>query len=452
MTLLVLYAVLFCVPFVCASLPSLNDTYIHTLDSSNFSPSDTRTLWDILLSCGLTLFACTWTAIHPNIPGVNDGVVLIIFYRLCLMVVALFIPEVMIVWAITQFHYAQRAAEDLNRGFGARRVQSHSDDQAICQSERAVTGMSLGDILNSSRSPRTEWTLTHGFFVLMGGFVLYVKGEPRATLTPSELLEFVYKGYVEMPVITEAEIEDRSKGDGLYKCIAILQLVWFVVQLIARTAQGLPVTLLEIDTLGVAALACIAYPFWWKKPKDIRRPYIVHWNSEADPSLCGNLENNYYYSHTRRSLVRPLPFRFDDPKYSPSLISFVAGCFSGVVFGAVHCLGWNVFLPHTEQILWRVASIGTTCSPLMTFFAFALPAFTGLLLMTRDRHSCGCIMDSLISAFMTVFMRLGMLSYICSRVTMLVLVFMSLRSLPLGAYDTIAWIKHISLSFYLIPG
>ncbi|KAG2147719.1 uncharacterized protein EDB93DRAFT_1103997 [Suillus bovinus] len=265
MTLLVLYAVLFCVPFVCASLPSLNDTYIHTLDSSNFSPSDTRTLWDILLSCGLTLFACTWTAIHPNIPGVNDGVVLIIFYRLCLMVVALFIPEFMTIWAMAQFHYAQRAAMDFNRGFGAQRAQSHSDDQAICQSERAVT----------------EWTLTHGFFALMGGFVLYVKGEPRATLTPSELREFVYKGYVEMPVITEAEIEDRSKGDGLYKCIAILQLVWFVVQLIARTAQGLPVTLLEIDTLGVAALACIAYPFWWKKPKDIRRPYIVHWNSEG---------------------------------------------------------------------------------------------------------------------------------------------------------------------------
>jgi hypothetical protein len=80
------------------------------------------------------------------------------------------------------------------------------------------------------------------------------------------------------------------------KCVAILQLVWFIIQLIARYAQGLPVTLLEIDTLGVAALACIAYGFWWKKPKDIGRPYIVHWNSEvAAPLQDGSLYNGYQY-------------------------------------------------------------------------------------------------------------------------------------------------------------
>ncbi|KAG2340255.1 hypothetical protein BDR05DRAFT_984127 [Suillus weaverae] len=438
-----LYAILFCVPFVRAELQSLNDTCIQTLNSSSCSPSNTRTLWDILSSCGLTLFACTWTAIHPNIPSVNDGVVLITFYRLCLMFVAVFIPEFMTIWAIAQFFCAQKAAKQLNYAFGAQRAQPHSDHQATCQSEPAVTGTALGGILNSRRSSRTGWTLTHGFFAWMGGFVLYVHGEPRATLTPNELERFVRKGYVEMPVITEADIEDRSKGDGLYKCIAILQLAWFVVQLIARTAQGLPVTLLEIDTLGVVAMACIAYGFWWRKPKDIRRPYIVHWNSEAtDPSLCAsNLENNYYYSHTRRSLVRPLLFGFDDQKSGPSLISFVAGCFSGVVFGAVHCLGWNVFLRRTEQILWRVASIGATCSPLMTFFAFALPAFTGILMMTQDRYTC--VLDPFISAFAKVFTKLGKLLYICSRLTMLVLVFMSLRSLPPGAYDTVAWIKHI---------
>ncbi|KAG1736268.1 hypothetical protein EDD22DRAFT_787537, partial [Suillus occidentalis] len=215
-----------------------------------------RTLWDILSSYGLTLFACTWTAIHPNILGVNDGVLLIIFYRLCLMVIVSLIPEFMTIWAIAQFYCAERAAKKLHYAFNHRR-----------------------------------WTLTHGFFAWMGGFVLYVNGEPRATLTPDELARFVREKYVGMPVITEADIEDRSQGDGLYGCIAILQLLWFI----ARTAQGLPVTLLEIDTLGVVALACIAYAFWWKKPKDIRRPYIVHWNSEAtDPSLCGNSENKYY--------------------------------------------------------------------------------------------------------------------------------------------------------------
>jgi hypothetical protein len=115
----------------------------------------------------------------------------------------------------------------------------------------------------------------------MGGFVLYVDGEPRATIRIEELRDFVSEGSVEMPTITEAEIKDRSKGDWISKCVAILQLVWFIIQFIARYAQGLPVTLLEIDTLGVAALACIAYGFWLKKPKGIGRPYIVHWNPEV---------------------------------------------------------------------------------------------------------------------------------------------------------------------------
>jgi hypothetical protein len=135
----------------------------------------------------------------------------------------------------------------------------------------------------------------------MGGFVLYVDGEPRATIRIEELRDFVSEGSVEMPTITEAEIKDRSKGDWISKCVAILQLVWFIIQFIARYAQGLPVTLLEIDTLGVAALACIAYGFWWKKPKDIGRPYIVHWKSEPGTAPAPGLDYRYVVNITSRA-------------------------------------------------------------------------------------------------------------------------------------------------------
>jgi hypothetical protein len=117
----------------------------------------------------------------------------------------------------------------------------------------------------------------------MGGFMLYVNGKPRATLKPDEFLGFVREGSVEMPVIVEADIEDRSKGDALSKGIAILQLAWFVLQLVARYVQNLPITLLELDTLALAALAGIAYGLWWKKPKDVRRPYAVYWKATASP-------------------------------------------------------------------------------------------------------------------------------------------------------------------------
>ncbi|KAG1817836.1 hypothetical protein EV424DRAFT_1324170 [Suillus variegatus] len=249
MTLLPL-AILFLlhVPFVCSSLSSINGTSLSTLDTSDPSScSNTRSLWDIIWSCAVTLFACTGTAVHPNIPGMDEGKFTVYSRRLGIMMMALISPELMITWATAQYLTARNAAKDFN------------DSDAF------------------------EWTTTHGFFAWMGGFMLYFNDKPRATLTPDELLHFVHEGFVEMPIIVEADIEDRSKGDALSKGIAILQLAWFALQLVARHIQNLPITLLELDTLAVAALTGIAYGFWWKKPKGVGHPHAVYWKETASP-------------------------------------------------------------------------------------------------------------------------------------------------------------------------
>lgn len=61
------------------------------------------------------------------------------------------------------------------------------------------------------------WITAHRCFVWIGGFMLHVNGKPRATLTSDEHRHFVRVGSVDMTVISEEEIEDRSKGDGLSK-------------------------------------------------------------------------------------------------------------------------------------------------------------------------------------------------------------------------------------------
>ncbi|KAG2117618.1 hypothetical protein DEU56DRAFT_931450 [Suillus clintonianus] len=282
-------AVLAYVPLVCASLSSLGDTSIHTLNSSNCPSCNTRTLWDILLSCGLTLFACTWTAIHTNIPKMGQGKVSFTYYRLVYMVLGLIAPEIIITWAAEEFFSARNVAKNFNDEFGVQRAKTHGGDKDTSES----TATLLSEIRGSSSAPRPvaefkEWTMTHGFFAWMGGFMLYVDGRPRAILTPNELLQFVRDGSVDMPVISEEEIEDRSKGDGLSKGIALLQLAWFAVQFFARYIENLPNTLLETDTLAIAALTCISYGLWWKKPKDVRCPYVVHWKAVASPSRLTN--------------------------------------------------------------------------------------------------------------------------------------------------------------------
>jgi hypothetical protein len=105
-----------CVSFLYVRVPLFNfskPTILDACDSSS-SCSTSRTLWDIIWSCAATLFVCTWTAIHPNIPGVDEGKVAVTSRRLFIMVMALFAPELIITWAARQFFSAHKAANDFN--------------------------------------------------------------------------------------------------------------------------------------------------------------------------------------------------------------------------------------------------------------------------------------------------------------------------------------------------
>jgi len=72
-----------------------------------------RTIWNIIWSCLATLFACTWTAVHPNIPSPDDTWVVIAFRRFKIVLLALIAPEFVIVWAIRQRLVGRGIAKDL---------------------------------------------------------------------------------------------------------------------------------------------------------------------------------------------------------------------------------------------------------------------------------------------------------------------------------------------------
>jgi len=55
----------------------------------------------------------------------------------------------------------------------------------------------------------------------------------------------------------------------------MLQISWFVVQYIARWANGDPRTQLEVVTL------ILIYILWWDKPFDVQKPLSV--SSRASP-------------------------------------------------------------------------------------------------------------------------------------------------------------------------
>jgi hypothetical protein len=127
--------------------------------------------------------------------------------------------------------------------------------------------------------------MTYGFFAGMGGFVIHLNQDdddqlprfvPRhtqLTLTPRGIRLLAECGL--LPEIDEEEIMDRSKTDGLGKALACLQGLWMLLQVVQRRIVDLPITLLEVNTLGHVFCAFIIYILWWKKPRWIKHSTIL---------------------------------------------------------------------------------------------------------------------------------------------------------------------------------
>ena len=121
----------------------------------------------------------------------------------------------------------------------------------------------------------------------MGGFTLV--DPEKKTAAPKEQQPIVltldyFREHpdIEIPRVTAAAIQDRSKGDALSKVIAISQTTWFIVQCIARGRQQLALTELELVTLALASLNAITFAIWWHKPLGVQDPVQIYLKVETE--------------------------------------------------------------------------------------------------------------------------------------------------------------------------
>jgi hypothetical protein len=73
-----------------------------------------RTIFNIVWPCFLTMFLCAWTAVHPNIPGPDEGKLSILWTRLKLVGITLLAPEVTLFLALEQRSMAKNLAKYAN--------------------------------------------------------------------------------------------------------------------------------------------------------------------------------------------------------------------------------------------------------------------------------------------------------------------------------------------------
>jgi len=127
----------------------------------------------------------------------------------------------------------------------------------------------------------------------MGGLTLvdpvYMNDDPKGqdgeVTTLEDFKTHVVNSEFPLPTLTDEEIEDRSKADGLTKVIAVLQTPWFVLQCVARYHQGLALTELELVTLALASLNFATYAIWWYKPLNVKVPIRIYFTAAPAPAV-----------------------------------------------------------------------------------------------------------------------------------------------------------------------
>ena len=229
---------------------------------------------------------------HPNIQP-REGIFKATIRRFELLVVTLVAPEVLPAFAFNQLFAAIEIRNEYN-------MLTKNKTPGVWEGvknfwETVKKSFSLNEIEEDESGGgylHPEWTLAHGFYVVMGGIRLVepandvafeaqkddvpemekgeargttVKPRGRVTILTEEMLRPVLAKGIEINV-TSDEIANTAKGDALSKTIFVVQSSWFVVQCITRAAQGLTLTELELTTLALASLNGITLLLWWKKP------------------------------------------------------------------------------------------------------------------------------------------------------------------------------------------
>jgi hypothetical protein len=445
---------------------------------------DFRTRSSIVWTCLATVLSCTWVSIHPNIPGPDEGWLKVALRRVHLMLCALSAPELIIAWAMRQ-------------RIVARRLESNT--RVSCQKPQYRPYV---EVFVAHR-----WTISHGFFALMGGFMLFDGRTPAQTLLSDQLDSLSGSGEIEFPEITEKEVQDRGKGDALAKGVVVLQTGWFVTQIVARKVQGLSITELEVATLAFAALNFVVYALWWHKPLDVKCAVRVYKKQSSDVggvdddelvdqgrSVGGDKRGVWAVLQRAVKVVRAfgrhlrdgvpnafgggewwplsawlIPFlkvinREDDYVWEEKRVgTFYAGDLStrgewavylavatiGTVFGSIHLTTWSYAFPsQTERVLWRVSSLAITCLPAVIAGAavtvYWVDPEEGIKLLNRleELNFLQCLewlFWVLVSITCAFSLSLGGSLYAVFRVILLGLPFVSLRSLPPSAYQTVSW-------------
>ena len=288
------------------------------------------------------------------------------------------------------------------------------------------------------------WTVTHAIYLNMGG--IHVEAEDPTSpgqkwkgsiysdvLIPSDEISEQSHSLLNHLSLSQKEILDKSKSDGLTKAIAVLQIAYFALSVITRKSQNISSSQLEILTLAFASMAVITYLVLWNKPKGIEVPTTInisHFAEDVDKAT-GVLSRLKERDNERgNGLWAVFDRTCEESGLSIGLLFFVP-----TLFGGLHCLAWNFTFPSSiERYLWRVSSVSSASTSVISMLWAVLNAACEE--KPTIRYS------SLIDFLLNVGIWTIVLGYCLARLLLIGVSFSSLRSMPAEVYHT-TWSKYL---------
>ncbi|QIW94488.1 hypothetical protein AMS68_000006 [Peltaster fructicola] len=380
---------------------TIPDSNVHFASAPN-----TRGTLEIVWTSLATIIACVFTVLHLNVPEQRQGrdpgwkgdlywTMKNLRTSLSYSLLTISIPELMLGKSITDRRAAQYYLKELHE---------------------------------SMPETKTTWTLQHMLYAGMGGFVAvygaevppmpllaateegrsgYTQasneaasqpgvsysndqtmsttrdlesnmrlghGDARQSAQPSRLWHFtcgslvyaIKKGLVSnVPPLTSAEVMDKSKADLVSKIVAIFQICYFVIVVIARAGQRLPVSQLELGACAFVPYAIAIYLFSHDKVKSARvvaEVGRISAQSATELSRSGHYLYSvflYGYKEVDGSCVSNSDYEdSDNTSYGFGLYIPVL---ASIPFGSIHIAAWNFdFSSQVDAQSWRIASIVIT--------------------------------------------------------------------------------------------
>ncbi|KUJ10770.1 uncharacterized protein LY89DRAFT_739760 [Mollisia scopiformis] len=159
-----------------------------------------------------------------------------------------------------------------------------------------------------------------------------------------------------LPYITLEEIKDKSKSDSMIRVIAILQILWTTIQIIARAIRNLAISQLEIAVLAFAVCAIFTYVLNWSKPKAVQVPFTILQYNDSPPAQMLFILTKDVFSLSNWFLGFMDPAKGDGlklgaPPFNSNNLdkgddtSGLATVIGSVVFGGLHLAAWNFAFP-----------------------------------------------------------------------------------------------------------